>query len=276
MPLLQCGVTRRKTEAYLNANAQFATPSGIPRVFDRNDRSSWTHFVHHMCTVHGFSQRKQLKQTRKGSDCLFLCHYNITEAAVLGEWLQKVASNLLEHGKWQQCVRAILVHAMIMIIAIILTCNYSHQSSQTHRFLQVCFSSVCSNAFQQYFSPSSHLSIQAWSRWGAISICSCHHPYIAMGAYSKCQWTLRIQSFLLQVLPGRKSQEVCTFHHIWQTFCSRNQRQQLQVLLPSAFALPHDHLNRAQSISLCVKTKVFPAGRDAKTGMSELRSLKLT
>ena len=61
-------------------------------------------------------------------------------------------------------------------------------------------------------------------------------------------------------IQNAKAKRFCTFHHIWQTFCSRNQWQQLQVLLPSAFALPHDALNRAHSISLCDKAKVFPAG----------------
>lgn len=146
-------MTPRKTEAYLNANAQFATPSGISQRF-------WT-AVHepilYITCVRFMTSPKgnSLSKPEKEAFAYFLCHYNITEAAVLGEELQKVASNLLEHGTWQQCVSAILIYAMILTLAIILDLAIILRPVITNTPISLGLLPFV----QMHFSPSSHLSI---------------------------------------------------------------------------------------------------------------------
>lgn len=202
-------MTPRKTEAYLNANAQFATPSGISQHF-------WT-AVHepilYITCVRFMTSPKgnSLSKPEKEAFAYFLCHYNITEAAVLGEELQKVSSNLLDHGKWQQFVSAILIYAMILTLAIILdlaiilrpvTTNTPISLGLLYFRLFKCISP---------FKPSEY-------RHGAGEVPSVSfHVIICTSPWEhtvNINENLEFKRSCYKYIQNAKAKRFCTFHHI--------------------------------------------------------------
>lgn len=108
-----------------------------------------------MCTVHDFSQRKQLKQTRKGSICLFLMSLQHHRGSCTGRRTTKGRVKSL--GTWnmaamRQCDPDICNDTDSCHHTW--SCNHTQTSHHKHTDF-FGFTSVCSNAFQP-FKPSEY------------------------------------------------------------------------------------------------------------------------
>ena len=165
-----------------------------------------------MCTVHDFSQRKQLKQTRKGSICLFLMSLQHHRGSCTGRRTTKGRVKSL--GTWnmaamRQCDPDICNDTDSCHHTW--SCNHTQTSHHKHTDF-FGFTSVCSNAFQP-FKPSEYRHGAGEVPSVSFHIIICTSPWEHTVNINE---NLEFKTVLLQV----RTEHFITFHHIWQTFAA--------------------------------------------------------